>query len=279
LTGCGADADDVVQETFSRALLNANAPDSWRAWLVRVATNLSLDVLRLRRRRYPGSWLPSPIDSEAAENGTVFESAEAVYGRKESITYAFLLALEALTPRQRAVLVLRDVFDYSGREVAVALSISEENVRVTHLRARRAMSGYDGNRTRPTPELRQRCQQALESLLRCLVTDDVGGLAALLADSVCTLTDAGGEFNALHGPLAGRDRVATLYLRVARRRGQGARMRFCVVNEMPAVLIEYASAERRQAPRLLLRCEVGEDGRIEAIHSVLSSRKLRSVRF
>jgi RNA polymerase sigma-70 factor (ECF subfamily) len=284
LTGCAADADDVVQDTFARALERGVEPDdpTWRAWLVRVAANRGLDLLRQRRRRgYDGPWLPSPIHTDIAEwaASDAREAPDARYDRLESVTFAFLLALDALTPKQRAVLLLRDVFDYSAEESGAVLDMSAENVRITHLRARRAMRAYDRDRLRPTPERRAQAQEALATLLQCLLSQDAARLEQLLAESVRTTIDGGGEYTALADVMVGRAKVALLHLRVARRRSPGARIELRLVNGMPAALIEYASAVRRQAPRAVLRCEVGADGRIVALHSVLASRKLSAIHF
>jgi RNA polymerase sigma factor (sigma-70 family) len=116
LTGCAADADDIVQETFVRAIHRDSPPndESWAPWLVRVTTNLAIDVLcRRRRQTYTGSWLPSPIEAEPYDETPMSKAPggpETRYQLIESVSFAFLLALEALTPRQRAVLLLRDVF-------------------------------------------------------------------------------------------------------------------------------------------------------------------------
>ncbi|MGH7803181.1 MAG: sigma-70 family RNA polymerase sigma factor, partial [Candidatus Binatia bacterium] len=134
LTGIAADADEVVQETFVRAIERAprRVDDQWHRWLMRVATNLSLDSLRSRRRRSVSpSWLPSPLEDldRAVSEG---DATDGRYERMESLTYAFLLALEALRPRERAALLLRDVFDHSAAEVADVLDTTEANVRVLH---------------------------------------------------------------------------------------------------------------------------------------------------
>jgi RNA polymerase sigma-70 factor (ECF subfamily) len=283
MTGCAADADDIVQETFARAIERAQSSESmaWRPWLMRVATNLSLDVLRQRKRRtYPGPWLPSPVDAtdDTAPVEAPFASAEARYEWRESLTFAFLLTIEALTPRQRAVLLLRDVFDHSARETADLLGLSEANVRITHLRARRAMENYDRSWTRLSGATVQK-SELLQRFIMCLVTHDAEGAASLLSESVRTLTDGGGEYTALRRPLVGRRAVLTLHLRVAMRRGAGARVEWRTLNGEPGVLIQYASAVRRQAPRAVVRCEVGEDGRICELHTVMASRKLTAVRF
>ena len=163
MTGCAADAEDIVQETFVRALERppARQEDPWRPWLVRVAMNLARDLLRRRRRRaYVGPWLPSPIETgdEAAMPAVepTLSGGDTTAGRYdvlESVSFAFLIALEALTPQQRAVLLLRDVFDYDVRETADALGISASSVKVTHHRARTRMAAYDRQRCVPTREL------------------------------------------------------------------------------------------------------------------------------
>jgi RNA polymerase sigma factor (sigma-70 family) len=154
LVGDAADADELVQETFLRALTRPprDLERPWRPWLTRVAVNLGRDLLRRRRRRrYDGPWLPAPVPTDAAglsgEPADPAPGPDARYDRLESVTFAFLLALEALSPAQRAVLLLRDVFDYSVREAAEALLMSEANVKTTHLRARRVMESYDARRS------------------------------------------------------------------------------------------------------------------------------------
>src|SRR5262245_39676602 len=116
MTGSTADAEDLVQETFARALARP-ARDQARdlkPWLTQIALNLSRDHLRRRKRQaYAGPWLPAPLETE----GLAGEAhPEARYGELESVSSAFLLALEALTPTQRAVLILCDVLGYSVRE-------------------------------------------------------------------------------------------------------------------------------------------------------------------
>jgi RNA polymerase sigma-70 factor (ECF subfamily) len=283
LTGSGADADDVVQETFTRALeeLPRVPRGAWRPWLVRVAANAGVDVLRRRRRGYRGPWLPAPVETPEGVDvtGDAEGTPEHRYAMLESASFAFLLALEALRPRQRAVLLLREVLDYSVRETAEALEISEPNVRILHHRARGALRAYDRDRCPSTRAAEEKTRRALAELVRCLVGQDAAGLAALLTEDARTVTDAGGEFNALRAPLAGRDRVARFLLRVAARRAAGAEIRPCRVNGLPALAIAFRAGRPGAAPRALLRCELAPDGRIRELHWVLASRKLERVRF
>ena len=285
LTGSVEDAEDAVQEAFARlvaAPLDA-PPEEQGRWLARVTTNLGIDALRRRRRRaYDGPWLPSPVETPEADplerHASDAPDPERRYGLAESASYAFLLALEALTPRQRAALLLRDVLGFSGREAADCLGTTEGSVRVLHLRARRALAGYDEARCIPTPELRERHRAVLQRFLDCLQAQDARGLEALLAEGVETVTDAAGEYTALATPLAGRERVARLYLMAAlHRQAGGTRQEIRLVNGLPAALITLLAPVRRQAPRSLLRCELDAEGRIRLVHAVLAPRKLRTV--
>src|SRR5215831_2934778 len=193
MTGNAADADDLAQETFVRAWERppARTDEPWRPRLVSVAMNLSRDLLRRRKRRlYEGPWLPSPIETGDEFTPPSYEPVDeegnpvARYDMLESVSFAFLLALEALTPAQRAVLLLRDVFDYSVRETADALGMSEPSVKTTHHRARRAMSDYDRDRRAPTRSLQEQTRRAMDRFLHCLFSQDVAGAEALLAADV-----------------------------------------------------------------------------------------------
>jgi RNA polymerase sigma-70 factor (ECF subfamily) len=285
LTGSADDADDVVQEAFARlaAAPLERPPEELGRWLARVATNLGIDALRRRRRRaYTGSWLPSPVetpeDDPLAALASDAPDPERRYGLAESATFAFLVALEALPPRQRAALLLRDVLGHSAAEAAALLGTTEGNLRVLHLRARRTLAPYDAARCVPTPELRARHAAALARFLACLDAHDARGLEALLTEDVETVTDAAGEYTALAVPLVGRERVARLYLTAAlHRRAGGTRQESRLVNGLPAAWITLLAPVRRQAPRTLLRCELDAAGRIRLIHAVLAPAKLRAL--
>jgi RNA polymerase sigma factor (sigma-70 family) len=223
MTGSAADADDLVQETFVRALEHPPTRDDLtiRPWLVRVAMNLGRDHLRQRKRTaYIGPWLPAPIETGDDASPPSHEplspdrSPAARYDLVESISFAFLLALELLSPRQRAVLLLRDVFDYSVRETAEALAMSTSNVKTSLFRARQTMREYEAARQTPTRSVQQRTRQSLECFLNCLQEHDMVGLQALLANDVQAVIDAGGDFIAAVRPIVGRERVAHFFTTV-----------------------------------------------------------------
>jgi RNA polymerase sigma-70 factor (ECF subfamily) len=287
LSGSAADADDLVQATFVRAMESppARTDEPWRPWLTRVAINLGRDLLRRRKRqRYAGPWLPSPIGT--GDDGALpsYEptiasgiTTEGRYDMLESVSFAFLLALEALTPKQRAVLLLRDVFDYAVAETADALGVSQPDVKTTLHRARRAMQAYDRQRCRPTRELQDRSRVALAELMSAFNRGDLDGAERLLAGSVEALSDGGGEFFAARVPVLGRDRVMKFYGNVARRSLDGASYRMVTVNGLPALLTEIPRAARGQAPRLVTVVELDDGGRVARIYAVLATRKLTAL--
>jgi RNA polymerase sigma-70 factor (ECF subfamily) len=289
LTGSAADADDLVQETFVRAIERppARTDQPWRPWLVRVAVNLGRDLLRRRRRRkYVGPWLPSPIETAPEDPFPAYEltaesgfTTEGRYELLESVSFAFLLALEALTPQQRAVLLLRDVFDYSVEDTANALAISAANVKTTHHRARRAMGDYDRQRCSPTRDLQERTRAVLGRFMAAITSQDVDSVEDLLAEDVRTLNDGGGEYLAALNPVIGRDRVARLYLGLTKKQVVGGSFEVRMLNGLPACLIEFRSTRDREAPRFIVRCDIDADNRIRELHVVLAPRKLTAVRF
>lgn len=285
MTGNAADADEIVQDTFVRAIEHppARADESLQPWLVKVAMNLARDVLRRRRRReYIGPWLPSPIDTDREQppshEPTVDEgrTLEDRYDLIETVSFAFLLALERLTPTQRGVLLLRDVFDYSVKETAEALDLSEPNVKTTHHRAREAMAEYDRERRPRIADVQADTRRALSRFLECLQANDVAGVEALLADDVRTLTDGGGEFRSALRPIVGREKVARFYLAIAHI-GHGVHVRALALNGLPAMLIDVDVVPERVASRSVLQVELDRAGKIAQVYVVSATRKLTAL--
>jgi len=273
-----------VQETFVRAIEHPprDRTRPWRPWLTRVALNVGRDLLRKRRRRrYEGPWLPELISTADEAAPPSFEPREPGpaprYDRLESVSLAFLLALEALTPGQRAVLLLRDVFDYSVRETAEALDFTEPNVKTTHLRARRAMEAYDREREVPTPPRQAQAAETLQRFLTCLASHDVAGVESMLADDVRALSDGGGEFYAALRPILGRDKVVRFFVGLTERAGAPERIDSVMVNGLPAVMLTFAQETARYAPRVIMQVRIGADGRVSEVYLVLASRKLAAL--
>jgi RNA polymerase sigma-70 factor (ECF subfamily) len=287
ITGNAADADDVVQETFVRALERppAHVEDGWKPWLSRVAANLSIDALRRRKHDpYVGPWLPSPVETGDAASPPTYEvsadagSTEHRFDLIESVSMAFLLTLEQLTPKQRAVLILRDVFDYTIHETAAALQMSDANVKVTLHRARLAMATYDGPLTRPTRELQRRTAERLTEFLTHMQNGDVRQIEEMLAADVRFVSDGAGEFVAALRPIVGRDKVVRLLLKLAEKQGAPTSLNVLLLNGLPTLVVELNPAGKL-APRYVLRFELDGDGRVARLYTIVATRKLTAVRF
>ena len=281
MTGSAADAEDLVQDTFARAMQKPpkRVDDDLKPWLVKVALNLSRDHLRKRKHRdYKGPWLPSPIDASARISSDDWSSiantnASSRYDQLESVSFAFLLSLETLSPTQRAVLILRDVCDYSVRETANALDFSEPNVKTTLHRARKAIEGYDSERAPPTAELQERTRDALQRFLFALTTQDLAQVESLLADDVRAYSDGGGEFIAALKPVVGIRKVANFFTKISQREAKG-RFEIRMLNGLPALVSEYDDALPNLATRIVLRCEIDDAGKIRRCYAILATPKL-----
>jgi RNA polymerase sigma-70 factor (ECF subfamily) len=291
MTGSAADADDLVQETFTRALARppANRDDPWRPWLVRVAMNLAHDALRRRRRRrYVGPWLPSPIETDdeepPAHEPVVIGSdgrpltTEGRYDLMESVSFAFLLALEALTARQRAVLLLRDVFDYSVEDAAAALAMTPSNVKTTHHRARQAMAGYERSRVPRSTARGQDTREMLGRFLSALRDDEPRTVEELLAADVRALSDGAGEFHAARVPIAGMEKVARFFRKLTRLNIDRATTRIAVLNGQPAFIVDLDQPAPGQPPRFITLIDLDATNKVRRIYSVLATRKLTAIR-
>ncbi len=281
MVGSSSDADDLVQATFERVL--ARPPQETqrdlRPWLVRVAMNLSRDHLRRRRKAtYTGPWLPQLVETAQAQWGDGQAMApEGRYSALESVTMAFLVALEALTPSQRAVLLLRDVLDYSGAQTAQALEMSVSNVKTTLHRARRAMVDYDASRRAPDQALCAEMEATLMRLVTAWVSQDAQALEALLANDVQVVTDAGGQYAAATRLVSGRARVMAFMLGLARKNlgYRGARM--VNLGGLPVLVTWMTPSSPRFAPMSMMTLGLDGDGRVSNVWSIQAPDKLPDV--
>ena len=284
MTGSAADAEDLVQDTFERALRHppADAERSLRPWLARVAINLSCDHLRRRKAvPYRGTWLPEPVPTERLRASGEDARADARYELLESTTFAFLYALEKLSPAQRAVLLLRDVFDYSVRETAQALELSEANVKTTLHRARAAMSDYDAQRCLPDTKLRKQTERALRRFLLHLATDNVRAIEALLREDVVALNDPG-EFVAARKAVVGRAKVVLFHRKIAQLADlvhKRARVGLVDLNGLPALVLEYDPVRSDFAARQVFFVQLDAQGKIKMLNTIVASAKLKHVSF
>jgi RNA polymerase sigma-70 factor (ECF subfamily) len=265
MLGSVAEAEDVVQEALLRFHRADEPIESPRAYVATIASRLAIDQLRsarVQRERYVGEWLPEPLvaDPDADPAGRA-EMAD-------SLSLAFLVLLESLSPEQRAVLLLHDVFDYGYDEVADIVGVSQDNARQLAVRARRHV---EQRRPRFESSAAQRDELA-RRFFAAAQEGDLGALEALLADDVVLQGDGGGKAPALARTLHGRARVARTLLAWMRagRRIAGARMEPVVVNGDPGV-IGY-DGEGRIVNVMAL--EIG-GGYVRGVRSIVNPDKLR----
>ena len=275
MTGSVADAEEIAQDTFIRALDAPAGTLLGRNWLLTVAANLARDRLRRRKRTaYVGPWLPEAREAEA-DPGTA--DPERRYGLRESASFAFLLALEPLTSRQRAVLLLRDVFDLSVEETAATLRMGVGAVRVMHHRARAALAGYDEERSLATRERLGLVRDALERLAFAVATGDPARVEKVLAEQATLRADGGGRFGAVRQVIRGAKAIARLAL-FGEQRGSAYRTGLALrenINGAPAFVVDSQPPPGVDvAPRVVLACDVDGAGRITVLYVLASPEKV-----
>jgi RNA polymerase sigma-70 factor (ECF subfamily) len=261
MLGSAADAEDVVQETWLRwAGLGADQADvrNPRAYLVRIVTRQALNRMRTlarRREEYVGEWLPEPLPT----GPDVAEDA----GLAESVSIAMLTVLESLAPPERAVFVLREVFDVPYAEIAAAVDKTPAAVRQIAHRAR----GHVAARRPRVRVDRAEHQRVVDRFLAAVGSGDLQALLDVLAPEVVLVADGGGEVVAFRRPVHGRDQVATLLSRF-RALSPDAVVGTAWLNGAPAVRIDLAG-EPDTAVSLVV-----SEGRITRIYAIRNPHKL-----
>lgn len=263
MLGSVAEAEDVVQEAFLRYHEAGVEAESPRAYLATVTTRLAIDELRSARSRrevYPGQWLPEPlVDDDALRNA---ETAD-------SLSLAFLHLLEKLSPVERAVFLLREVFDYPYDEVGRIVVKSPENCRQILARARRRMQ--EGRRRFDVS--REERDEIARRFVAAWEEGDTEGLVELLAADATVYGDGGGKAPALPMPLVGAERVAKALVGWGRQaRERDVAHRPVLVNGDPGLV--FSDVDGRVL--LVMAFEI-LDGVVVAVRSILNPDKLAHV--
>jgi RNA polymerase sigma-70 factor (TIGR02957 family) len=265
MLGSVSEAEDVVQEAFLRlhqTLRRDEQIASPRAYMATVVTRLAIDQLRsarVRRERYVGEWLPEPVVTEPSPA----EHAETV----DSLSLAFLVLLESLSPRQRAAFLLREVFEYPYAEVAEFIGTDVDSTRQLVARARRHVRE---RRPRYYATRRQR-EELAQRFFAAAGQGDLKALEALLAQDVALHGDGGGKVPALARPVNGRERVArTVLAGMSALARFGVRLDVTEVNGQPGAMA-YDSQDRLVG---VIGLDIA-DGQIQTIHSIANPDKLR----
>jgi RNA polymerase sigma-70 factor, ECF subfamily len=265
MLGSASEAEDIVQEAFLRfhQAHKEETIDNVKAYLSTITTRLAIDHLRsarVRRESYVGPWLPEPLVDEAVPD--VSQHAEMA----DSMSMAFLVLLESLSPVERAVFLLREVFDYPYDEIAETIGKSEDNARQLAVRARRHIE-----ERRPRFEADKKARDELAGRFFAAAEDgDTDGLLKMLADDVVFYGDGGGKGPAIQKPLYGRTKVARFLASLFR---QVERYEFTLervqVNGEPGAVAR--SKDGRVASVLSMQVA---DGQIVSFRSVVNPDKL-----
>jgi RNA polymerase sigma-70 factor, ECF subfamily len=268
ILGSVTEAEDAVQETWLRYHASTTPPISLRSFLSAVVTRVSIDVLRsarVRREAYVGQWLPEPLLTDEA--ATAYADPEHAAELADSLSMAALLLLERLSPEQRAVFVLHDVFAFPFSEIADVVGRSEATCRQLASRARRQMQ--EG---RPRFDVDRREREELAARFFDAVTvGDVDELRGLLAADVEVYGDGGGKAPQWMRAIVGQDNVARMFAGLGRRfAGAGLQVEPHEVNGQPGAVFRDAAG----AVINVLVLDV-LDGRIQVIRSVINPDKLR----
>ncbi|WP_367322491.1 RNA polymerase sigma factor SigJ [Streptomyces sp. HUAS ZL42] len=276
MLGSVADTEDVLQETWLSWDTRTQAPsaepiDNPRAYLVRIAVNRALShqaTISRRRETYVGPWLPEPLVGPLADTAAPDDASDAAV-RAESVSMALLVVLETLTPLERGVFVLHEVFGYAHTEIAEILGRSPSAIRQLAHRAREHVHARRP-RYEPDPQVRQ---QVTERFLAAALGGDLDALLQILAPEVTLWGDGGGKGAGGLRPLYGRDKVARLLAAVAPGSGKGLDIAYRSVNGDPSAVL-FAG----DTPFAVLVLDLTPDGnQVCGIYAVANPDKLSHV--
>ena len=269
MTGSVSEAEDLVQEAFfrlARAREGGVMVESPKAYLTVTTSRLAINHLqsaRARRESYVGTWLPEPVVTELRDR------PEEMAEMSDSLSMAFLLLLESLSPVERAVFLLREVFDYPYGDIAQIAGKSEANCRQIFARAREHVASHKGHYEASV----QQSATLLRSFVAAARDGDLDQLVGLLAADVALYSDGGGKVTSLTEPLFGRVRVGTFILDVVQQTTRlGVTFEEVLVNGAPGIVTHDAQGKLVS----VLSIEV-LDGSVQTVLSIVNPEKLQHV--
>jgi len=266
MTGSVMEAEDAVQEAYLRwQQASEDEVRSPSSYLSTVVTRLCIDRLRsarVRREQYVGPWLPEPVLGEQAKE------IESKADLEDTLSMSFLVLLESLTPVERAVFLLREVFGYEYAEIASLVGKSEANCRQISRRARQSVAAR-----RPRFESSPKQEERLmEGFLQASLEGDMEALLALLSEDVILYSDGGGKTRAALRPIYGADKVARFLTGILSNIPPDFAVRQTRINGRPGLVGYFGDG----SPQSVVSIEVAE-GSIMAIRLVVNPEKLGSV--
>lgn len=263
MVGSASEAEDIVQDTYLRyRQAQSGAIRALKSYLATLVTRLCIDHLRsahIQREQYIGPWLPEPLLT-SGQDSLPFENAV----QHESISLAFLVLLETLSPAERAVFLLHDIFDFDYQEIATMIGKSPASCRQLGHRARISIAARK-RRYEPSHEVQVRL---INRFLQASQEGDVDGLMEILAQDVVNYGDGGGKALAFPRPIVGIDAVIRLWLSFARKAPADLRITFEEVNGQPAAILWIGDTFYS-----VVNFEVA-DSKIQAIRGILNPDKL-----
>ena len=272
VTGSLADADDIVQEAWLR--FSRTGPDTIEkpaAWLTTVVARLALDHLKTARRErevYVGPWLPEPIASDPLAVSR--PGPEEMVELASTLTLGFLHMLETLSPEERVVFVLADVFDVPFKEIAATVGKSADACRQVASRARRRVHDARPQRYSPPDD---EAARVVAEMLAATTSGDIDGLIRLLADDAVLVSDGGPHKRAARHPIKGRDRLARFLANIGKRYDTAhATIEPVALNGELGIVISL-NGQREAA----MNFEIGEDGLVREVHIIAADDKLAAL--
>ncbi len=261
MLGSATEAEDIVQEAYLRYASETAPIKSLKPYLMTIVARLCLDTMksaRVRREEYVGPWLPEPVFTSTPADRVI---------EAESLSFAFLVVLETLSAAERAVFLLREVFDFDYEAIASMLETSEANCRQLLKRAR---AHIDARRPRfPIPE--QRHQQLLSSFAQACTDGDLNSISAMLVNDAKLYSDGGGKVRAALNPILGSDAISRFFVGIRQKSASDLAVQISMVNGQPA-LVGYSGGKLAYVAQVRLE---GES--ISEVYIVVNPDKLNAV--
>lgn len=254
------EARDVVQDTFLKFIeIDSSKIENERAYLIRTVINLSINQKKRQRKlvaEYPGQWLPEPVATDYADTNL---------NRKEILSYSLMVLLEKLNPKQRAVFILKEGFNYDHEEIAEVLDITVENSRKLLSRSKALLQ-----EAQPTEE-KTVSLDYLNKYMHVIHAGDMQGLERLLTDEITVVSDGGGKVAAFMKPVKGRGSVVALLMGINKKFYYDIRLEQKWINHQPALF--YYDNDK------LVNCQVFSitNGHIDKIYFMRNPDKLKEL--
>ena len=266
--GTVSDAEDVIQDVYIKwSQADHTTIENPEAWLTKVCTRRCLDTVKSvekRRVDYVGAWLPEPIQTDSRASSDPVGQMELA----ESLTTAFLLALERLTPKERAAFLLRTVFDSSYEELAEILNVEQSACRKL---VSRAKNNIVIDRVRTTVPVK-RASTFLESFQHAIVNGDLSRLKSMLADDVVIRADGGGKVPAILRDIVGREAATHFLVKGIRRFWRDCTWTPARINDNPGLIIQEG-----KSLHAVVSFDVVENAVIEGIYIVRNPEKIKFI--